>query len=309
MKIVTVTANPCIDRTVWVDEFEKGGTNRVTKVSESINGKGINTSVAVNNLGYPTVAIVMEYTGGESVGKYLSSIGIPSVEVEAEGKLRVNTKIFDRANADVTELNCKGAQVSEETEDKLSAVVIEALEANDILVISGSVPPGIGTDFYRELIVKAKKEGAYVILDADGELLSNGINGHPDMIKPNRDELSRLCGGTVRDIDEAVEEARGIIARGVGAVCISFGAKGALYVTRDRAYWADSARIEVKGTVGAGDSMVAGFAVGRLQGLSDAECFRSAMAVASGSVTLEGTELCNAELYENMLKLITIEEI
>ena len=309
MKIVTVTANPCIDRTVWVDEFEKGGTNRVTCFSESINGKGINTSVAVKNLGYPTVAVVMEYKDGESLCKYLSSIGVENVGVEAEGKLRVNTKIFDRANADVTELNCKGYPVSPDKERELSETVLNTVEGGDILIISGSVPPGIEVGFYRELIIKSKEKGAYVILDADGELLLNGIEGHPDMIKPNRDELSRLCGGSVRDIDEAIEEARGIISRGVGSVCISFGAKGALYVTADKAYWADSVKVEVKGTVGAGDSMVAGFAVGRLQGLSDGECFRSAIAVASGSVTLEGTELCGAELYKKMLPLVTVEAL
>lgn len=309
MKIVTVTANPCIDRTVWVDEFEKGGTNRVTCFSESINGKGINTSVAVKKLGYPTVAVVMEYTDGDSVCKHLSSIGVENVGVEAEGKLRVNTKIFDRANADVTELNCKGYPVSPDKERELSETVLNTVEGGDILIISGSVPPGIEVGFYRELIIKAKEKGAYVILDADGELLLNGIEGRPDMIKPNRDELSRLCGGSVRDIDEAIEEARGIIYRGVGSVCISFGAKGALYVTADKAYWADSVKVEVKGTVGAGDSMVAGFAVGRLQGLSDGECFRSAIAVASGSVTLEGTELCGAELYKKMLPLVTVEAL
>ena len=188
-------------------------------------------------------------------------------------------------------------------------MAINTIEPDDILIVSGSVPPGIGADFYRDLIIKAKKRGAYVILDADGELLRNGIDGHPDMIKPNRDELARLCGESVRDIDEAVEEAKGIIAKGVGSVCISFGSKGALYVTADKAYWADSAKVEVKGTVGAGDSMVAGFAIGRLQKLSDSECFKSAMAVASGSVTLEGTKLCDATLYPQMLSLINVEEI
>ena len=128
MKIVTVTANPCIDRTIWVDEFEKGGTNRVTRVSESINGKGINTSVAVNNLGHPTLAVVMEYTGGESVCKYLSSIGVPSVGVETEGRLRVNTKIFDSAAADITELNCKGAPVTSEAVARFTEAVMSAPE-------------------------------------------------------------------------------------------------------------------------------------------------------------------------------------
>lgn len=309
MKIVTITANPCIDRTVWVDEFEKGGTNRATAFTESINGKGINTSVAVKNLGYPTIAVVTEYTDGESVCKYLSSIGIHSIGVEARGKLRVNTKIFDRASADVTELNCKGYPVSREIEIQLGEAVINTLENGDILIVSGSVPPGIGTEFYRDLIIRARKIGAYVILDADGELLRNGIEGCPDMIKPNRDELACLCGDDVRDIDEAIDEARVIIGKGVGSVCISFGAKGALYVTSECAYWADSIKVEVKGTVGAGDSMVAGFAVGRLQGLTDKACFKSAIAVATGSVTLEGTELCDAALYEKMLPLVTVEEI
>ena len=131
----------------------------------------------------------------------------------------------------------------------------------------------------------------------------------PDLIKPNRDELSRLCGGDVRDIDEAIEEARGIIAKGVGAVCISFGGKGALYVTEDKAYWANSAKVRVKGTVGAGDSMVAGFAIGRINGYDPCKTFETAMAIAAGSVSLEGTEMCNQELYEQMRDLITVEEL
>ena len=309
MKVVTVTANPCIDRTVWVDEFEKGGTNRATKVSESINGKGINTSVAIKNLGYDTLAVVVEYTDGESVSKYLSSVGIDNAYVCTEGKLRVNTKIFDRANADITEINCKGNPVNIEVAEQLEKKVLSVLAENDVLIVSGSVPPGIDTDFYRRLVVGARALGAYVILDADGELLANGIEGCPDLIKPNRDELSRLCGGDVRDIDEAIEEARGIIAKGVGAICISFGGKGALYVTDERAYWSNSAKVQVKGTVGAGDSMVAGFAIGRLNNLDHPERFKTAMAIAAGSVSLEGTEMCNEMLYEQMLPLITVEEI
>ena len=309
MKIVTVTANPCIDRTVWVDEFEKGGTNRATKVSETINGKGINTSVAVKNLGYNTLAVVVEYNDGESVSRYLSSIGVENVCVAAKGKLRVNTKIFDRADADITEINCKGYPVTEDVMKSLEIKVASVLEKDDVLIVSGSVPPGIDTDFYRRLVAEARSMGVYVILDADGELLVNGIKGCPNLIKPNRDELSGLCGGDVRDIDEAIEEARGIIKRGVGAVCISFGGKGALYVTAEKAFWADSVNVEVKGTVGAGDSMVAGFAIGRINALLDADVFKSAMAIAAGSVTLEGTEMCGVELYKKMLPLINVEEI
>jgi len=309
MKIITVTANPCVDRTVWVEEFEKGGTNRVSNVVESINGKGINTSVAVHKLGYPTLAVVVEYTEGESVCRYLSSIGVDNACIETSGKLRVNTKIFDRAARDITELNCKGYPVPSETEDRIIEKVMSVLEKGDILIVSGSVPPGIGVDFYRKLIIQVKGQGGYVILDADGELLLNGIEGCPDMIKPNRDELSRIYGGEIRDVDEAIQVARGLLSRGVGSVCISFGAKGSMYVTGDKVYWADSLNIEVKGTVGAGDSMVAGFAIGHLNGISEEECFRTAVAVASGSVSLEGTEVCDQELYEKMLPLVLIEEI
>ena len=309
MKILTVTANPCIDRTVWVEALEVGGTNRVSRVSESINGKGINTSIAIKNLGYDTLAIAVEYTDGESVSKYLLGLGIDNFSVSTPGKLRVNTKIFDTESSCITELNCKGSEVDPGVEKKLMSAILERLEPNDVLILSGSVPPGISLDFYKDLLLRAKKVGAYTILDADGELLARGLEGSPDLIKPNREELSRLCGRLVRDIDEAVEEARALIYRGVGSVCISFGGKGALYVTANNAYWADSARVSVKGTVGAGDSMVAGFAIGRLRGLAPMQSFRSAMAVASGSVTLEGTQMCDSKLYEKMLPMITVEEL
>ena len=309
MKILTVTANPCIDRMVVVSELEKGATNRVSRVSESINGKGINSSIAINNLGFETVAAVIEYSEGESVTEYLSSLGIKSISVPASGRLRVNTKIFDMSNSEVTELNCSGTPVGEDIEWNLEKLVLESVEAGDVLVVSGSVPPGIGTDFYKRLIEAARLKGAYTILDAAGDLLINGIKGCPDLIKPNREELSGICRRSVRAIDEAIDEARELISRGVGSVCISFGEKGALYVTAKSAYWADSVRVDVKGTVGAGDSMVAGFAIGYLKELSPIEAFKSAIALAAGTVSLDGTQICDAPLYVKMLGSVTVEEL
>lgn len=309
MKVITVTANPCIDRTVWVDEFNIGGTNRVSRVLESVNGKGINTSVVVRNLGYNTVAAVIDRLEGERAEAYLASVGIPAVAVTASGKLRVNTKIFDVYDQTVTELNCKGEPIDEGIQKEFLNAVCSAIEEGDVVVVSGSVPPNMTVDFYRELLVSAKNKGAYTILDADGELLIEGIKGKPELIKPNMDELSRLCGRNVRDIDEAIDEANMLRKMGVGAVCISFGGKGALYVTESGNYWADALKLEVKGTVGAGDSMVAGFAVAHLKGMSSAEALRSAIAAASGSVSLEGTQLCNAELYGKMLSLVKVEKL
>ncbi|MBR2459904.1 MAG: 1-phosphofructokinase family hexose kinase [Clostridia bacterium] len=309
MKIITVTANPCVDRTVYVKELRRGATNRVDRVCESINGKGINTSLVIKKLGYETVAAVIEYMDGDSVYQYLSSVGMQCVYVPTYGRLRVNTKVFDTENSCVTELNCMGTAVKEGIEERLVEMVSEHLCSGDVLIVSGSVPPGISSVFYCKLLTKAKEAGAYGILDADGELLLRGIEGKPDLIKPNVDELSRLCGKSINSAEQAAEEARSLIARGVGAVCVSFGGKGALYVTADNSYWADSPEVVVRGTVGAGDSMVAGFAIGILEGLEPEATFKSAMALASGSVSLDGTQMCDRELYEKMLPLITVKEI
>lgn len=309
MKIVTVTANPCIDRTLKVSKLGIGGTNRVSEVTESINGKGINTSVAVSNLGCNTVAAVVEYTDGESVSTYLSALGIRHIAIPTKGKLRVNTKVTDTCSQETTEFNCAGSAVEENIEIELEKAVLSALSEGDVLVVSGSVPPNIRTALYHRLICGAKLKKAYTILDADGELLSHGLKACPDLVKPNIDELSRLCGKAIRAIDDAITESKKLIDNGVSSVCVSFGEKGALYVSDEFSYWADSIKVAAKGTVGAGDSMVAGFAIGYLNGASEKESLTSAMALAAGTISLEGSQICTAELYTQMLKQVNIKSL
>ena len=308
-KVVTLTANPCIDRTLTVARMQTGATNRVEQVTETVNGKGINTSVAVKLLGFPTLAVVTEYLDGRSVSRYLSEIGIENVAVTANGTLRVNTKVFDRTSETVTEFNCKGCEVSPDLEDRLLGAVLNSVCKGDVLAVSGSVPPGIGNSFYCRIIREANKLGVFTVLDADGELLYEGIKAEPCLVKPNSEELSRLCKRKIVTPTEAANEAKCLMAMGAKAVCVSLGADGAVLVGENAAYYAPSAKVAVRGTVGAGDSMVAGFAISALMSEAPEEALRSAMAVAAGSVSLPGTRMCDAELYTEMLRCINIQKL
>ncbi len=307
--IFTLTLNPCVDKTITVDGFGIGATNRVKEYTKSVCGKGINTATVIKNLGREVLAFAVEYEEGPSVEKALKARGIDSCCVRVPGELRTNVKIFDSVSGITTELNEKGGAVPDGEITELVNKILAKVQSGDVFVMSGSVPQGVPKNIYAILIEKLKARGAYTILDADGDLLANGIKACPDMIKPNRDELSALLGRDVKTLEESVAAAKELCKSGVGAVCVSLGGDGAIFVKNGECFKAKNTLGNVKGTVGAGDSMVAGFAVGTAEVLSALETLRMATAAAAGSISLPSTELCTLELYNEMLRCVTVERL
>lgn len=308
--ITTLTLNPCIDHTINIVGFKYGGSNRVKQTFRDVSGKGVNVSIVVHQLGGETRNLLFEYENSAvDASKALREMGMECRGVKVPGELRTNIKIFDEETTVMSECNANGNPVSPEATEKMMELIIDCLGDTKVLVANGSVPPGVPDDFYARAINEAKARGILTILDADNQLFREGVKAAPDLIKPNKAELEKYTGFAVKTRDEIYAAAKELLGLGVKYVCVSDGADGAYLFTKDGGWFAASAEIEVRGVQGAGDSMVAGFAMAMLDGASPAEMLERAVATANGSLTHEGTKLCKPEDLEKILPQIKAEKI
>ena len=309
--ITTVTLNPCIDKTVYCENFGAGKLNRV-RVGQLIpSGKGINSSVVINNLGRDTCCIGFNYTeNGQVLEDFLSREGITFEFVPCEGLLRTNTKVFDEASSTMTELNEYGSPVGKEQLEALKGLIVKYAKISDVMILSGSVPRGVDEDIYGECCALIRANGsAKIIVDAEKGLLENTFKFEPDLIKPNNFELEQMTGCEVRTHEDIVREARVLLGRGVKRAAVSLGGEGAVMIDRDEAWFSPAVSVEVKGLQGAGDSMVAGMAISISDEASLSELLLAGAAAAAGSVGLPGTLLCGSEDFEAAKPKVQIEKL
>ncbi|MBQ8081954.1 MAG: 1-phosphofructokinase family hexose kinase [Clostridia bacterium] len=308
--ITTVTMNPCIDRSIRIPKLNVGGYNRVSRVRTDIGGKGINVSVALHNMRYESRALCLDsMDSGTYLTDTLTSMGIFSVMVPVPGHLRENLKVYDETTGDMTEINEAGTPVDVSSLKRFMQRFQTILSDTNLLVLSGSVPPGVPDDIYRQMIEMAKSRGVITVLDAAGERLRLGIEAGPDLIKPNRFEMETLCGRELTSRQDAIDEAKRLTENGVGAVCLSLGAEGAVYVTQRGIWSSEGLKIDVKGLQGAGDALVAGLCIGRLEGMDPGETLRNGMTMAQGSLTREGTLLCTRMIYDELRPKMPVERL
>jgi len=299
--ITTVTMNPCIDRSVHVRRLDKGSTNRVTRTRTDIGGKGINVSVALRNFRYDSRALCLDLMdSGAYLTDSLTTMGVQPVMVPVPGRLRENLKIYDDESGEMTEINEAGTPVDVSSYKRFMQRFRSVLSDTRILVMSGSIPPGIPEDIYRNMILEAKERNVTTFLDAAGEPLRLGIEAKPDLIKPNRQEMEALTGDRIDSLESACEHAMALVDRGVGCVCLSLGAEGAILANLDGIWYSEGTSIKILGLQGAGDSMVAGFCIGTLEGMDEEELLRTGMTMAQGSLMREGTQLCTQRIYQEL---------
>lgn len=317
-KVLTMTLNPCIDRTVYFESFHVGETNIVKKVLEEVAGKGINVAVGLRHLDVPVKALGFAYK--EDLAKLYGKLeeeGIPCAFVEVDGRLRINQKLFDESKSEMTECNETGCSVREEDVDKLFALLKAELEDASILVLSGSVPPGVYTDIYARMTAMANEAGVKVILDASGELLREGIKAKPYLIKPNRDEFVKTFLGDKEfagssNIKDSLKERRNSVSKetdfeselqctaekllrsGVSYICLSMGADGARMINLVEGKLGTDNRpaipVQVRSLQGAGDAMVAGLCKAIYEEQEE-KMLDYALAMAASTIVLEGTQM------------------
>ncbi|NLC66376.1 MAG: 1-phosphofructokinase [Clostridium sp.] len=302
--IITITLNPAIDKTIELLDFRPGQVNRIQKARQDIGGKGINVSKALGSLDLTSTAL--GFLGGvykEEFKEKLKQYNIKDFLTLIEDETRVNIKIVDLESKEVTDINDLGPTISETEINNFLMKFENKVRKEDIVVISGSLPRGIDIDFYKILISKAKASGAFIIFDADGSALREGLKAEPHIIKPNIHELEGLAGMKLKSDYEIIKCCKEIIKTGVEKIIVSLGEKGSILVDKDKAYKVSGQKVEVKSTVGAGDSMVAAIAYGLNKGLDDKEILCLAQAMGVASVKREGTRAPKSTHIKNQLKI------
>lgn len=299
-----LSLNPCIDRTLTIPSLTPGATHRVGGARADLGGKGINVATALARLGEPVR--VWGFDFGGQIAAHLQRMGIPFEGVPVSGTLRTNLKLFEADTGRMTELNENGAAVSEQAVQALLQMAAGGLGQLGQLVLTGSVPPGVPEDFYAGLIGRAKSLGVRTVLDAHGALLLKGIQAGPDLIKPNAQELSEAFGRPVQTPEQAAGLAQEIALGGVGLVCVSMGAQGAVLADARRAYFSPAPQITVRGVQGAGDAMVAGMCMALGRGCAMAGILRAGVAAAGGTLMREGTRMCRRQDYEAAHALVRV---
>lgn len=261
--IYTVTFNPALDYVLHLDNLVVGAINR-TKTEQIVNGgKGINVSTVLKNLGVDNTALgfCAGFTG-EALEKGINADGVKTDFVHLKnGFSRINVKI--RAQED-TDINGQGPEIKDEDIEKLF-LKLDSLTQGDILVLAGSIPSTLPKDIYERILKRLDGKGVKAVVDATGELLVNVLKYHPFLIKPNNDELGEIFGRTLETDEEIIEYAQRLREMGAENVLVSMGGAGAILVTADGFFKRGVAKGRVVNTVGAGDSMVAGFLYGYLK--------------------------------------------
>lgn len=256
--IYTVTISPCLDYKMVVDNFEIGNINRSTKQLLVPGGKGINVSFVLKNLGVESIVLGFKAGFiGNTIENMVNDEGLKTYFVETAGESRINVKILSKEESAI---NGAGPIPSEENIQELKSILLKA-NSNDIVVLSGSVPYSIHDGkLFKEIIEDLNSRNVKVILDTSGKTLIEGIKSKPFLIKPNIDELEELFGYKINNEEELIKTLYKLNDKGIKNTIVSIGEKGALFCTENKELiFVEAPKGKAISTVGAGDSLVAGF--------------------------------------------------
>ncbi|WP_077302982.1 1-phosphofructokinase [Virgibacillus pantothenticus] len=299
--IYTCTMTPSVDYTTHLPSFQKGSLNRANQVNFYPGGKGINVSRVLKRFGIPSQALgfIGGFTGDFIIQK-LEEEGITTEFIQTNETTRINVKI----KADTaTELNGPAPAISEKQRQALLEKVNQFKE-NDWLVLAGSIPNTMAPEFLEAIAKACKQARVRLVVDTSGEALQQLMKTKPYFVKPNEHELGELFQTTITSMDQAIYCGKQLVADGIEHVIISLGEKGAIYLSNDVIAVADPLQGKVINTVGAGDSMVAGFIAASASQKNKTDAFR--YAVAAGSATAFSNDLCERLLVEKLVQEVSI---
>lgn len=308
--IISVTMNPAIDKTAYVDSLHVGGLNRLNQVESSAGGKGINVSKTIQQLGGESIASgFLAGNNGQYIQQCLNDLQIKNDMVFVEGDTRINLKVIDE-KGELTELNEVGPSINDKEMKALMNTITSLVSEKDIVVLSGSVPNGISKDIYASMTKELKQMGVQVVLDADGPLFEEGIKAIPSVIKPNKFELCQHfnVSETISE-QEVIALAKQWITQGIQLVVISMGKDGALFMNDKDAYKVEGVSIKVQSSVGAGDAMVAAIAYAMDQKLSIEETITLAVATSAGACESKGTSPAPLARVQQLMKQVQIQKV
>ncbi len=307
--ITTICLNPCFDKTVNVDRLYPGQVNRIRDARVDLGGKGINVAVVAQRLGLDVQCLgIMGENGAAELTSMMDREGLKHRFMTVPGHVRTNLKVYSMDGQGVTELNEPGTPLNNEYLDQFTEIAEKNTEDSDIVVLTGSLPPGCPEGTYRDLMTAL--EGKKCILDTEGKELELAAKGaHPFLIKPNLREMEATLGIELRTM-RAIRDASLLFLRlGVKHSVVSMGAMGAMYIAEDKTLFAPALRVETKSTVGAGDAMIGGMLLGYEIEKDMSKAFRYGIAAGAASVMTEGTQLIVRSDFEKLLDQVRIQEV
>lgn len=302
--IITVTANPSLDRTVTLaSPLTPGGVHRISQDTLQVGGKGINVAVGLAAADIDVLAIAPAAVD-DPFTALLRSSGIAHRTSPARGAVRTNLTVLSPPGV-TTKINEPGAALMPAETDALEQLLLDHAGTDDAVMLSGSLAPGFPVDEYARLVRALRSRGAWVGVDtSDAPLLALSEafpHAAPDFLKPNAEELGQLTGldgqaleaaAAHGDLDAIADAARALLARGLGSVMVTLGGSGAVLVTSDGAWFAPAAPgAPVVSTVGAGDSATAGYLIALARGEEPAQRLARAVAYGTTAVGLPGTTI------------------
>lgn len=299
--IYTVTFNPALDYVIRMESLKLGTVNRSGAEAVYYGGKGINVSTVLKNIGVDSVALgfVAGFTGKE-IEEGVKNRGVATDFIKLpEGMSRINVKI--KAEQE-TEINGQGPAISMEKVEKLFEK-LDRLEKGDCLVLAGTIPASLPSDIYEQIMDRLKDKEIRIVVDATKDLLLNVLKYHPFLIKPNNHELGEMFGVVLKTDEEIVEYAKKLQERGARNVLISMAGDGAILLTETKeVYKMGVPKGTVVNSVGAGDSMVAGFVASYFKEHDYLKALK--FGTATGSATAFSEGLATMDKVEELLKTL-----
>lgn len=265
--ITTITLNPAIDKIVEISDMRLGHVHRVSKMVKALGGKSINVARILSGLNVETKAIC--FAGKDNLDEMIAHAEhdkIPIEPIVIEGLTRTNVKITEPDQGyRTTDINEPGFKITDQQLELMTETILTQAKKSEFVVISGSLPDGVPSTYYKNLAIQLKSH-TKVIIDADNKILASAMEGSPFLIKPNIHELESAVGKTLENLDQVIEVCKNLIINyQMGYILVSMGEKGSLLVGEDVVIQADILPVKVVSTVGAGDSMLAGFVFGLME--------------------------------------------
>ncbi len=309
LPIATLTLNPCLDVSYEFPTLVPDQKVRADHTRFDPGGNGINVGRALKRLGVPATNCVL--LGGE-IGLLVERLLAGELDhlerVRLAGETRINCTVLEKSPRVQYELDGSGPEVPPKALQAVTDHLLSAAQGG-FGVLTGSLPAGVPTEIYGDLVQALRQHQARAVVDTRGAILNHALTYHPFLIKPNRYELELHCGHKLPTLDAVFAEARHIQEEGVTYVCVSLGGEGAILVGPENSYHAMAPHVPVRSTVGAGDALVGGLMAAFAQGNSPAEALRLGVSCGSGTASKPGTALFQRDDVDRLLPDIKIRTL
>lgn len=299
--ILALTLNPCVDVSYNIDHLIEDQKAHATATRYDPGGNGINVARALKRLHISAHSLCV--IAGE-IGRFLERLIVHQLEnahcIHIEGETRINATIVQQSPSAQFEVSGIGPPISALTLRNLTDTMLR-LAGDGIVVLTGSLPPGVPLDYYADVAHQLRQQGGRPVIDAPGPILKAALPARPFLVKPNRYELEQLLGRSLPTREDVCQAAQQLQADGVDYVCVSLGADGAVLADAHQVYYATAPKVTVDSTVGAGDSMLGGLIAALSRSEPPSEALRLALACGSGTAAQPGTELFDYHQLQTLL--------